>query len=129
MSWCALTRLVVRYTFELEKFEKHISDLEEVTSLGSTPLFFAVIGEQDDVVRFLLNRGANAHAVNNYGETALHWAVLHNKVEYVRLLLAAGANPTHQDGESLTPIDWAVERGDPEVLQLLQQNSQRLKGR
>ena len=125
MAWCALTKLVVKHTFELERFEKYISCLEEVTSMGSTPLFFAVIGEQDDVVHFLLNRGANPHAVNNYGETALHWAVSHNKAEYVRLLLAAGANPSHQDGDSLTPIDWAIERGDPGVLQLLQQNSQR----
>jgi ankyrin repeat protein len=126
MTWCALTRLVVTHVFELEQFEKHIGGLEEVTTLGSTPLFFAVVGDQVEIVQFLLDRGANPQAINIYGETPLHWAVLHNKVEFVRLLLAAGARPTHRDGELLTAVDWALEQeGHEEILLLLQQSTRR----
>ncbi len=44
-----------------------------------------------DMVRFLLERGADIHATAVHGETALHLASKKNHAEIAALLRAAGA--------------------------------------
>jgi ankyrin repeat protein len=59
-------------------------------SLGQTALMWAVSERHHDVVRLLLERGANAGAATRHGFTALHFAAREGDLETARLLLAGG---------------------------------------
>ena len=45
-----------------------------------------------EIVRLLLDAGANVDAANKHGDTALILAACNGRMEIVRLLLDAGAN-------------------------------------
>lgn len=56
---------------------------------GYTPLMFACLSNKNiDVVRYLIDRGADPKRRNNVGETALHIACIKGNLEAVKLLLA-----------------------------------------
>ena len=62
-----------------------------------------------DVVRFLLERGANPAMADDAGQTPLHWATFGPHVEVTRTLVAAGAPITARDRRfDATPLDWML---------------------
>lgn len=61
------------------------------------------------VVRYLLDRGANASMSDDAGQTPLHWATQGPHVAVTRELLAAGADVTARDRRfGATPLDWMM---------------------
>jgi ankyrin repeat protein len=58
---------------------------------GNTPLIEASRFGHDDVVRVLIERGANLNAKNKEGQTALMLAVKNGHDDVVRRLKEAGA--------------------------------------
>lgn len=78
--------------------------------MGITPLIAAVWHADDaGMVRLLLERGADPHAVRTYGDSALHWAASGE----VAALLAAAAGPRGLAARYLrgrTPLHVAVEK-------------------
>ncbi len=64
-----------------------------------------------DIIRVLLEGGADPHGRSKDGNTALHWASRNGHVEVVRILLQAGAKPDIQDGTGNTPLHWASRNG------------------
>jgi len=73
-----------------------------------------------DVVRYLLDHGANIHATDTTGWTALHHAVEANEVEMVKFLLAAGADSNRGAGmKNITPM-WIASQNDyREIIQAI----------
>ena len=62
-----------------------------------------------DVVKFLLDRGANPSIADDAGQTPLHWATFGPHVDVTRALLAAGARIDARDQRfNATPLDWMV---------------------
>src|SRR5437016_12543166 len=61
------------------------------SNLG-TPLFLAVSEGKLDVVRYLLDQGANANARESSGGTPLAEAAYYGRVEVIKELLLRGAN-------------------------------------
>ena len=62
-----------------------------------------------DVVKFLLQRGANAGMADDGGQSPLHWATFGPHVEVARALLAGGAPVAARDKRfNATPLDWMV---------------------
>jgi len=84
-----------------------------------TPLLYAAINGDIEIVEMLLNRGANINAVNQYGITALHNAVRSKTMEIIELLLKRGAYVNAKDSYSVTPLQLAFENGSEEIVKLL----------
>jgi ankyrin repeat protein len=85
----------------------HGAKLESVDNTDETPLCFAVKEGQTDLVRFLLDRGADP---NKGGPVAS--AALENCIEIAQLLLDRGA-------EAGKAIHYAAEKGNLPLVQLL----------
>lgn len=89
-------------------------------SRGNTALHRAVSqGAGQDVVRILLERGADTASLNDAGETPLHLAARvdgWHALEVVRLLLRNGSDPRRADNQGHLPLHVAAS---PEVKSLL----------
>ena len=83
---------------------------------GDTLLVLAAYHQQPEVVRLLLDRGADHARVNDRGQTALGAAVFRRHAGTVTALLDAGADP-HLGGRSAVDVATFFEL--PEMLDLL----------
>ena len=68
---------------------------------GQLPLHVAVDASRDDVVLFLLNKGADINMADPAGWTALHRAVYNGNIPLVKLLLDHGADASLRAGHLL----------------------------
>ena len=83
------------------------------------PLYFAAQRGHEDVVAYLLARGASADAATQFG-SALQIAARGNHVPTMLALLGAGADPNLSAGEiGNTPLHDAAERGAIDAMKLL----------
>ena len=57
-----------------------------------------------EIVKLLLERGANPNAKNNIGRTPLHYAAQEGCVDVVRVLLERGADPWIADKGGHIPL-------------------------
>jgi hypothetical protein len=84
---------------------------------GLSLLMAAAQGGLGDVVRLLIERGADANATMQGGFTALHLAARHGGGSIVRALLNAGADQTARTDHGMTPAMFAPKNS--EAAQLL----------
>lgn len=119
---------VVEYLLE------HKADIEAKTCQNETPLMDAAYGGYLDVVKLLLEKGANVNAVNTnkldadqvHGMTALHFAAEGAHPDVAEVLLAHKADVNAKDQYGQTPICHAAmgvwskpEKDYEKVVQLL----------
>ena len=83
------------------------------------PLHAAVVSGDSEIVRALIDAGADVDARQQAGVTPLMGAAAGGSVELVRLLLEYGADAALQDDAGRTAADWARDRGHPETAALL----------
>ncbi|TGO41052.1 hypothetical protein BHYA_0027g00290 [Botrytis hyacinthi] len=86
--------------------------------LGLTPLFFAVFGDQESVVKMLLQHGADANEF--YGPIKvmpLHVAVAAENVSVIEMLMSHGADLHLADADGWTPymVAWFNYKDDSMV--------------
>ena len=73
-----------------------------------------------DMVRFLLDRGADVHGTDDdVHYTALCVAASAGYVDIAALLLDRGADPDHASAYGFTPMAYAAEQGHADVVRLL----------
>jgi ankyrin repeat protein len=91
---------------------------------GQTPLASAVVQEEVDTVRYLLEQGADPNIPNKNGLTPLDHACGRNKAvatTLAKLLLDHGAlvNPKRSGSSHITSLDWAISSDNTELTKLL----------
>ena len=95
-------------------------------SYEATPLHYAARYCQIDIVKILLQQGADVNAVNSGGETPLHEATKKNATKIVDLLLQNGANVNAKDRYRFTPLYLAVRESNIIVAELLLKNGAKI---
>jgi ankyrin repeat protein len=84
-----------------------------------TALMIASYHGHADIVRILLEHGANVNAEDDYNATAITRAAESGYLEIVRLLVAHGANTSIREESDLTALELAESRGHHEVASFL----------
>jgi ankyrin repeat protein len=100
----------------------NINDREYRDSIDQTPLIIAAFNGCTDIVRMLLDAGANIEHKNDQGENALISAAQEGNINVVKVLLDAGAdvNQANTDGE--TALDLAIRlKQKQELIDLLRE--------
>lgn len=96
-------------------------DIEVKTSFGLTPLVVASEFGQDQVVDFLLKKGAEKNVqtiAENYGMNSLHYAAIGNFKEVVFLLLEAGVDKNKLTKNGYSALDFAARKNHLEILRI-----------
>lgn len=91
-----------------------------------TPLMYASMIGDIEMVKLLLSKGANVNAKNANSETPLMFITneknglpIYNKVKIIELLLAKGAYPNQKDYWGVTALKMAEETSQTDVLKAL----------
>ncbi len=87
-----------------------------------TALHFAARDQKEEIVRALLDGGAQVDASDSFGNTPL-WRCVMNmspNVSIIEQLVARGANPDKKNNSGVSPKDIARSTGDADVLGLLE---------
>jgi len=77
---------------------------------GRPPLLMAAKVGNPEVVRMLIDAGANINDQDRRGSTALHIAVHQGHLEVVKLLMERGANPRLENQKGHNPVQNAARR-------------------
>jgi ankyrin repeat protein len=111
------------------------ANIELMDNEGNTALILACQANDTGSAKLLLERGANAKAINRYGVSALHWAARHGNLEILGALLdspienrpninlkaSGNESATIQSG---TALHWAASAGQKEaVTKLIDHNA------
>jgi ankyrin repeat protein len=91
---------------------------------GKQPLHLAAGSNRPEVVKALLNAGADVNAKDRLGDTALHEVATSSNVhasETARLLLDAGANVKARNKQGKTPIDAAITSGNHHLAKVVEE--------
>ena len=97
--------------------------VDVVDGYGYTALSRAAFNNKTDVVRCLLDKGADVDNKQGRwgGVTALHVASDNNYTDVMRMLLQHGARKDIKDNVGDTPIDRARSWNNKEAVDLLEQ--------
>jgi ankyrin repeat protein len=86
---------------------------------ANTPLIKAAAYGRIEVVKLLLEKGADVNKHNEGGETPLHYAARHGHVKVMEILLDHGADPTKKGTGCGTPMQWAGRGGQIGAIKVL----------
>ena len=91
--------------------------------LSHPPLFLAVacstIDFNSDVLKQLIDAGADLNYTDENGDTALHLAVQNNNIEALELLLRQKTNYNQLNNNGNTPLDLALEQKSNDLFNIL----------
>ncbi|HVO68327.1 MAG TPA: ankyrin repeat domain-containing protein [Syntrophales bacterium] len=73
-----------------------------------------------EILKILINHGANIHARDNYGRTVLIWAAYNGTEEVVKLLCEMGLDPNEKDNGGNTAISAAKNKLRLSIVELLE---------
>lgn len=97
-------------------------DIDSRDQYDNTCLLLACQYKCEDLVRIMLNKGADPNAVNDSGACCLHFACYSGSASksIAKLLLQNGANPdTTESSYGCTPLHYCASNGDIDFCKLL----------
>jgi ankyrin repeat protein len=90
------------------------------------PLHAAAAGRHGEIVKLLLEHGANPNARQHGGWTALHAAAQSGEAGIIRTLLENGADPGARAENNQTALDLALTRGHQAAVDALESGGAKL---
>ena len=118
---------------DVETVKRFIEEGRDVNALAwddSFPIQIAAFSHQFEVVKLLLENGADPNAHTNKCFTPLIYAAQWEvDIEIVKILLEYGADPTVKDeyGKGKTPLDIAKQNDNKEAIKLLEEATEKQK--
>ncbi len=89
---------------------------------GYNALIAASEYNQEDIVKLLLNNGANVNLTSEHGITPLFVASVNGHENIVKLMLKNGANANFANNRGITPLMEASANGHKNIVELLLNN-------
>jgi hypothetical protein len=88
---------------------------------GGTPIFYALMHHNRDIVEAMIAKGADVKATDGAGDTTLMWAAYDEAADtaLVQKLLALGVDPSAKNKNGETALTWAMRRGYTPVVEML----------
>ena len=84
-----------------------------------TPLINAILYDQTETVKVLIDKGADVNEKGRDNFTALHWAAFYGKTEMVKILLSKGAEVNARSETYGTPLTLAAQYGFADTVKVL----------
>ncbi|AIF81939.1 hypothetical protein I862_06925 [endosymbiont of Acanthamoeba sp. UWC8] len=117
---CAFNNLdILQEITSDEKYTANVASLINKSIDRINPLAAAAIEGYYDIVKLLLDKGADPNIAANKGVTPLYIAAQNGHVNVVELLLKRGANTDFITDEGITPLYIAAQNGHVNVVELL----------
>ena len=95
----------------IEAVKQHLADGVDVNAkddeYGATSLHITAEYGYKEIVKLLIDAGADVHEKDKNGSTPLHNAAFGGYKEVVELLIANGADVNAKNDDGETPMDWA----------------------
>ena len=106
----------------------NINDKEYRDLIDQTPLIIAAFNGCTDIVRMLIDAGADIGHRNDQGENALITASQEGNIDVVKVLLDAGADKNQPNADGETPLELAIRlKQKKELINLLRGGKRRRK--
>ncbi|KAJ6229228.1 ankyrin repeat family protein [Anaeramoeba flamelloides] len=102
--------------------EKLNINLQETQSKNSA-LHFAVLKENIEMIKYLIQIGINTELKNSFSLTPLNIAIKKENFEIVELLLNNNSDPNSTDSQGKTSLHICSETGNDKILEILLKNS------
>lgn len=98
------------------------AELSHISNVGTTVLHEAILpsGENLEMIKLLISKGADVTATNNRGETPLISAAKWGHLDYVRLLVDTGSDIKRESNSGQTALDFARLRKRSHVVTYLE---------
>lgn len=99
-----------------------VEDIDKKDEYGNTLLLLACQYKCEDLVRIMLNKGADPNALNYAGATCLHFPCYKETQSktIAKILLQGGANPeVSETTYGCTPLHYAASTGDVDFCKML----------
>ena len=85
-----------------------VSDIDEVDFKGWSGLHWALVRELPDVIKLMLDSGADPNLPTGAGHLPLNIAIRSGQIDATQMLLEAGADVDREDSEGNTPHSLAA---------------------
>ena len=86
---------------------------------GKTALSMAAYNGEDQIVKYLIQNGANVNEKLKNGDTILMWAASNGKIDIIKKLISHGAKINEKDVDGYTALFRAISTGNEKVVKLL----------
>ncbi|RDW75101.1 hypothetical protein BP6252_06243 [Coleophoma cylindrospora] len=106
--------VIVALLLETDQFETDLNDKSR-----RTPLHWASHNGHINIVKLLLEKGADVNAADKDSCSPLYWASQDGQIDVVKLLLEKGASINTAEHTGWTPLHRASEDGHVDVVKLL----------
>lgn len=108
---------------DVKKCLIHIDDLEVCNKNGWNALIIAAYFEHLDIVKLLVEKGANVNAKNYKGTTVLMYAkssaAKSDKTDVLAYLISKGADIHAKDNKGISLLDYCKKEGNDKILKFL----------
>ena len=102
--------------------KEDVSKMDKANDHGATPLFFACFYGHLDIVRLLVEKGADKDKAPDHGATPLFVACQNGHLDVVQVLVEKGADMDKTMNDGATTLFIACFYGHLEVVRLLVEN-------